>query len=93
MNKKSLINFAKDYARKRKAFGKLIIDHDLHVNTLTSMETECRASFLSLMFCSKLLGKIECNEASKEEAELFRLIVPLLKLYTAKQSIAVVSEG
>ena len=57
------------------------------------METECRASFLTLMFCAKLLGKIECNEASKEQTELFRLIVPMLKLYTAKQSIAVVSEG
>ena len=57
------------------------------------MEIECRASFLSLMFCIKLLGKIECNEASTEDGELFRLIVPLLKLYTAKQSLAVVSEG
>ena len=57
------------------------------------MEIECRASFLSLMLCIKLLGKIECNEASTEEGELFRLIVPLLKLYTAKQSLAVVSEG
>ncbi len=81
----SLINLARDYGSKRKAFGKLINDHDLHLNTLASMEFECRASFLTLMLCAKLLGKIECNQASKEDNELFRIVVPLLKLYTAKQ--------
>ena len=82
-----IINLARDYASKRRAFGKLLIDHELHVNTLISMETECRASFLTLMFSVKLLGKMECGQASKEEAELFRIVVPLLKLYTAKQVI------
>ena len=52
-----------------------------------------KGNVIEKKFCIKLLGKIECNEASTEEGELFRLIVPLLKLYTAKQSLAVVSEG
>ena len=33
-----MINFARDYATKRKAFGKLIIDHDLHCQSLSNME-------------------------------------------------------
>ncbi|CAF0767429.1 unnamed protein product [Brachionus calyciflorus] len=86
------INFARDYATKRKAFGKLIIEHDLHCHTLGNMEVECRASLLTLFFVAKLLGKMECNQASKEELELLRFITPLLKIYTAKQSIAVTSE-
>ena len=49
------------------------------------MEFECRSSMLTLMLCARLLGKIECNAASKEESELFRIVVPLLKLYTGKQ--------
>jgi alkylation response protein AidB-like acyl-CoA dehydrogenase len=45
------------------------------------------------MFCAQLLGKMECNQASNEENELLRFLTPILKLYTAKQSIAVCSEG
>lgn len=79
------INFARDFATKRKAFGKLIIDHDLHSYTLGNMEVECRASLLTLFYVAKLLGKMECNQASKDELEMLRFITPLLKIYTAKQ--------
>lgn len=88
-----IINLARDYANKRKAFGKLIIDHDLHCQTLGDMEVQCRASFLVLCYAAKLLGKLECNKATKEEQEMLRFLTPLLKLYTAKQAIAVASEG
>lgn len=37
------------------------------------------------MFVGKLLGKVECNEASSEEQELLRFLTPILKIYTAKQ--------
>ncbi len=84
---------ARDYATKRKAFGKLIIDYSLHCQTLSNMEVECRASFLTLMFVAKLLGKSEMNQADREEKEMLRLITPLLKLYSAKQSISVASES
>lgn len=76
---------ARDFATKRKAFGKLIIDHDLHCHTLANMEVECRASLLTLFYVAKLLGKMENNEASKDDLEMLRFITPLLKIYTAKQ--------
>lgn len=84
-NMRRTISLARDYATKRKAFGSLIINHDLHNQALCNMEVECRASFLTLVFTAKLLGKSECNQATKEELELLRLLTPLLKLYTAKQ--------
>lgn len=49
------------------------------------MEVECRASLLALFYVAKLLGKMECNQASKDELEMLRFITPLLKIYTAKQ--------
>jgi alkylation response protein AidB-like acyl-CoA dehydrogenase len=91
-NMRRAINLARDYATKRKAFGKFIINHSLHCQTLGNMEVECRASLLSLLFVAKLLGKSELNEANSEELELLRFSTPLLKSYTAKQSISVASE-
>ncbi|CAF0918037.1 unnamed protein product [Brachionus calyciflorus] len=44
------------YATIRKAFGKLIIEHDLHCHTLGNMEVECRVWLLTLFFGAKLLG-------------------------------------
>jgi len=40
-----------------------------------------------------LLGKIEANVASATEQTLLRILTPLLKLYTAKQAIAVTTEA
>jgi len=56
-------------------------------------KVECRASFLTLVHISGLLGKSECGEATGDELELLRILTPLLKLYTAKQAIAQTSEG
>lgn len=80
-----VINLARDYATKRKAFGDIVINHELHRQTLGNLEVECRASLLTLMYVTKLLGKIENNEATSDESELLRFLTPLMKLYTAKQ--------
>lgn len=37
-NMRRIINLARDYATKRKAFGKYLTEHDLHIATLTNME-------------------------------------------------------
>jgi hypothetical protein len=37
-NFKRIINLARDYATKRKAFGKFLIDQNLHCQTLANME-------------------------------------------------------
>ncbi|KAJ7353912.1 hypothetical protein OS493_031357 [Desmophyllum pertusum] len=56
-------------------------------------KVETRAGFLLTMEVGRLLGKQECNEASDVELQLLRLITPITKLYTAKQSMQVTSEG
>lgn len=86
------VALAKDYARKRKAFGKLLDAHPLHHETLADLESEYIGALFLVLHLGQLLGKEEVGKATPEESLLLRLMTPLAKLYTAKQSIAVASE-
>lgn len=87
------MSLARDYSNRRTAFGKLLRDHPLHVRTLAEMELECRAGLVLSIEASRLLSLEESGTASDEEKLLLRLLLPLLKLYTGKQCVKVVSEG
>jgi alkylation response protein AidB-like acyl-CoA dehydrogenase len=87
------VNLARSYARVRVAFGRALIDHPLHAETLAALEVECEAALHLVFFLVELLGKDECGEASDAERALLRLLTPVAKLFTAKQAIAVASEA
>lgn len=84
---------ARDYAAKRVAFGRPLSEQSLHLETLAMMQVEFEGAFHLVFHAVELLGKEELNEASKEEQAVLRLLTPLIKLYTAKQAIALVSEA
>lgn len=84
---------ARDYAGRRVAFRKPLIEHPLHAQTLASMELEWRAGFLLTFHVVELLGRQECEAATPEELALLRFLIPVAKLYTAKQAVAVASEA
>jgi alkylation response protein AidB-like acyl-CoA dehydrogenase len=84
---------AKDYAKKRVAFGATLADKPLHVDTLAAMEAEFEGAFLLTFRAVELLGKEECGELSEHEAALLRLLTPIVKLVTGKQAVAVASEA
>ncbi|KTD56448.1 acyl-CoA dehydrogenase family protein [Legionella shakespearei] len=84
---------ARDYATKRVAFGRSLSEQSLHLETLAMMQVEFEGAFHLVFHAVELLGKEELNEASKEEQAILRLLTPLIKLYTAKQAIALVSEA
>jgi putative acyl-CoA dehydrogenase len=86
------IALATDYARRRNAFGKPLIAHPLHAETLAEMQLEFRSAFLLAFRVVELLGKEECGEASDSELQLLRFLIPVAKLYTARRAIAVASE-
>lgn len=88
-----VLQMARDYATRRTAFGKLLKDHPLHMQTLARMEVETRAAFLLVMDVCRLLGREESGLASQLDVHLLRLLTPVVKLYTGKQAVAVVSEG
>ncbi|HET7550274.1 MAG TPA: acyl-CoA dehydrogenase family protein [Gemmatimonadaceae bacterium] len=87
------IALARDYATRRVAFGKPLSEHPLHVETLAELQVELEAAFHLVFRAVVLLGRVECGNATEREAALLRLLTPVVKLYTAKQAIAVASEA
>jgi alkylation response protein AidB-like acyl-CoA dehydrogenase len=87
------IALARDYARKRFAFGAMLAEKPVHVDTLASMQAEFEAAFQLAFFLVEVIGRDEGGETCEQERELLRLLTPIVKLTTAKQSVAVCSEA
>jgi alkylation response protein AidB-like acyl-CoA dehydrogenase len=83
---------AKDYAKRRVAFGAKLAEKPLHVDTLAGVEAEYEGAFLVAFRAVELLGKEETGELTEAEAALLRLLTPIVKLVTGKQGVAVASE-
>jgi alkylation response protein AidB-like acyl-CoA dehydrogenase len=86
------VALARDYARRRMAFGALLSEKPLHVQTLADLEVEYQAAFLLTFRLVQLLGGVEAGEASEPERQLVRTLQPVTKLLTAKQAVAHASE-
>ncbi len=86
---------AGDYASKRVAFGKALVDHQLHMETLSDMATEYRAGLAFTLDVTARLGRVETgpHTGQKNDSALLRLLVPIVKLFTAKQAVRVASEA
>ena len=83
---------ARSYAGQRRAFGSLLNELPLHVDTLAGLEAETRGAFLLAFELVELMGRQEAGELTDEQRALLRLVTPIAKLLTAKQAVAVVSE-
>ncbi len=83
---------ARSYAGQRRAFGSMLSELPLHVDTLAGLEAETRGAFLLAFELVELMGRQEAGELSDEQRALMRLLTPIAKLLTAKQAVAVVSE-
>jgi Arc/MetJ family transcription regulator len=87
------IALARDYASKRTAFGAPLAAKALHLDTLAGMQAELEAAFHLTFFLVEMIGRDEAGTLGAEERELLRLLTPIVKLTTAKQCVAVVSEA
>ncbi len=87
------IALARDFARKRIAFGAPLAEKPLHLDTLADMQAEFEAAFHLTFFVVELLGRAEAKQASREQLDLLRLLTPIAKLVTGRQAVAVVSEA
>ncbi|MDF3010120.1 MAG: Acyl-CoA dehydrogenase domain protein [Burkholderiales bacterium] len=83
---------ARAYARERVAFGAPLAQQPLHADTLAGLQAEFEAAFHLTFFVVELLGRDECGEASEEQQALLRILTPVTKLTTGRQSVAVVPE-
>ncbi|WP_457654559.1 acyl-CoA dehydrogenase family protein [Rhodocaloribacter sp.] len=83
---------ARDYARKRIAFGAPLAEQPLHVDTLAGLQAEYEGAFHLAFRLTELLGHAEAEIITEDHAALLRLLTPIAKLTTARQAVAVTSE-
>lgn len=86
------LSLATDYAKKRVAFGSPLAQKALHVDTMGWLVAESWAAFMLAYRAVELIGREEAKTLTEDEQQLLRLIVPLAKLTTGKQGVAVASE-
>ncbi|HYP53223.1 MAG TPA: acyl-CoA dehydrogenase family protein, partial [Pyrinomonadaceae bacterium] len=83
---------ARDYARRRVAFGATLAEKPLHADTLAGLQAETEAAFHFAFRVAERVGRDESGEADDEQLLLLRVLTPLMKLTTARQAVAVASE-
>ena len=83
---------ARDYARKRVAFGAPLAEQPLHVDTLAGLQAETEAAFHLSFYLTELIGRDETGAIGDAQAALLRLLTSLAKLTTGRQAVAVASE-
>ena len=81
-----------DYAHKRVAFGGPLSEKPLHRDTLATLLAETAAAFHLAFYVAELTGRSETREISDDDAFLLRVLTPVMKLTTGKQSVMVASE-
>jgi alkylation response protein AidB-like acyl-CoA dehydrogenase len=83
---------ARDYSRRRVAFGTTLAEKPLHRDTLAGLAAELEGAFLITFRAVELLGAHETRTAGERDEKVLRLLTPLIKLTTAKQAVATASE-
>ncbi|HET7360196.1 MAG TPA: acyl-CoA dehydrogenase family protein, partial [Rhodanobacteraceae bacterium] len=86
------VALARDYATRRIAFGRPLIEQPLHARTLADMQAGFEAAFALAFFVAELLGRVESGHGGVDDAALLRLLTPVAKLWTAKCAVAIASE-
>ena len=87
------IALARDYARRRVAFGAPLAEQPLHLDTLAGLQAEYEGAFHLTFRVVELLGKEEAGELDEREALLLRVLTPVAKLVTGKQAVAASTEA
>ncbi|HXD38662.1 MAG TPA: acyl-CoA dehydrogenase family protein, partial [Rhodanobacter sp.] len=87
------ISLARDFAARRQAFGRPLIEQPLHAQTLADMQADFEAAFALAFEVAHLLGRVEHGDASPQEAAVLRLLTPLAKLWIGKLAVKICSEA
>ncbi|HEX8284058.1 MAG TPA: acyl-CoA dehydrogenase family protein [Pyrinomonadaceae bacterium] len=84
---------ARDYARRRSAFGSALSEKPLHADTLAGLQAETEAALHFAFYAAELTGREEAGELDEAGARLLRLVTPLMKLTTGRAAVHVASEA
>jgi alkylation response protein AidB-like acyl-CoA dehydrogenase len=83
---------ARDFAAKRVAFGAPLAEKPLHADTLAGLQAEYEAGFHLAFSAVEMLGRDEAGSLDEAGRDLLRLLTPVAKLTTGRQSVSVLSE-
>ncbi|MBX7190956.1 MAG: acyl-CoA dehydrogenase family protein [Sandaracinaceae bacterium] len=86
------VALTRDYSKKRRAFGALLSDKPLHLDTLATLAAETEAMTHLAFEVVAILGRLERGAARPQDEALLRLLTPIAKLTTGKSVVTVVSE-
>lgn len=84
---------AKKYAESRKILGSLLRDNELHTHTLLQMEALYRGCLYMTLDAANWLNQTEKNPEDEESANVLRFVTPLVKAFTAKAAMTIISEA
>jgi alkylation response protein AidB-like acyl-CoA dehydrogenase len=87
------VALARDYAGRRVAFGAPLSEKPLHLETLADLQATFEGAFHLAFRAAELMGLEEAGEAGPHETAILRLLVPIAKLTTGRQAVAVASEA
>ena len=83
---------ADSYSQRRNVSGKKLSDQPMHRRLMLELETDFAKCFHFTFYVAALLGLEETGKASEDQKALLRILTPLLKIYTGKKVVSVVSE-
>lgn len=87
---RGMVSLLEDYSFKRKAFGKLLINQELHYSSLRNLQCCLDGNLLLALYVSKLVGEnyvnFVNNNPDHDLENLLRLLLSLGKIYCGKQS-------
>jgi acyl-CoA dehydrogenase len=87
------IALARDFGRRRVAFGAPLSGKPLWVETLAGMQAEFEGALQLAFRVAQLMGRSEAGGLDREGENLLRALTPVAKLTTAKQAVDVVTEA
>jgi hypothetical protein len=82
----------RDYANRRVVFNRPLAEQPLHLATLARQQAEFEGAFALTFEAVRLLGLAENGRLDSAERSLLRLLIPVAKLTTGRQCVALVSE-
>lgn len=84
---------ARDWSRRRFAFGAMLSDKPLHLDTLAALAAEHEAALQLAFHAVALLGREETGTLGESEVATLRLLQPIAKLTTARMAVDGASEA
>jgi alkylation response protein AidB-like acyl-CoA dehydrogenase len=87
------VALAVDYAHRREASGRRLVDLPLHAHTLAGLDAQAAAATALVVRMGSLLGQSEDGALAEGDARALRALLPVAKATLGKAAVSVASEA